>query len=264
MNRAPGEGRHPVPCVLRAAKRLANEQLAAASNAKNKRPVKKLTTSTPLPKPTSTKTAAMAKRLPPPTNPIDTAHATSHSPDDRHCKETLQAQTTSRDSHQHERCDDVPQHRTQSEQTCQVHSTRFYEEAYWRSFCPSPPKLMDYISPLHRDAEIQRRMEALINPPKDVFKAPLLPPPPMDVEPATSSAASIPPTATSQPPTAPMSAMTTTVTHTMSLRPMAPTSAQSTAQAQRPLVRATELVLGIAQPPSSAPTVQPRLPSKAT
>uniref|UniRef100_A0A915HWV0 Uncharacterized protein n=1 Tax=Romanomermis culicivorax TaxID=13658 RepID=A0A915HWV0_ROMCU len=83
----------------------------------------------------------------------------------------------------------------------------------------------------------------------------------MDVEPDTSSATSIPPTVTSQLPTP---TTTTTVTHTTSLLPMALTSAQSTAQAQLPLVIATRPVFGVPPPPSSAPTVELRLPSEAT
>uniref|UniRef100_A0A915ITR9 Uncharacterized protein n=1 Tax=Romanomermis culicivorax TaxID=13658 RepID=A0A915ITR9_ROMCU len=76
-------------------------------------------------------------------------------------------------------------------------------------------------------------MEALKNLQKDVFKAPLPLPPPMDVEPATSSATSLMPTATSQPPMAPTSTMVTT-------------SSESLGQ------------------PVLHPTVEPQLPSEAT
>uniref|UniRef100_A0A915IJI8 Uncharacterized protein n=1 Tax=Romanomermis culicivorax TaxID=13658 RepID=A0A915IJI8_ROMCU len=89
------------------------------------------------------------------------------------------------------------------------------------------------------------------------------PPPPMDVEPATSAATTIPPTVTSQPLTAPTPATTTTVTHTTSLPPTALTSVQCTAQAQPQLAIATRPVLRVPPPPSSAPTIEPRLPSKA-
>uniref|UniRef100_A0A915JWT7 Uncharacterized protein n=1 Tax=Romanomermis culicivorax TaxID=13658 RepID=A0A915JWT7_ROMCU len=108
-------------------------------------------------------------------------------------------------------------------------------------------------------------MEALKNPPKDVFKALLPPPPPpMDVEPATSSSTSLPPTATSQPPMAPTSATTTTVTHTTSLPPTAPMLVQSTTQAQPQLVITTRPVLGVAPPTTSAQRFERRLPSEAT
>uniref|UniRef100_A0A915JTC6 Uncharacterized protein n=1 Tax=Romanomermis culicivorax TaxID=13658 RepID=A0A915JTC6_ROMCU len=119
-------------------------------------------------------------------------------------------------------------------------------------------------SPLHCDAEIQICMEALKNLPKVVFKAPLPLPPPMDVEPATSSSTLLPPTAMSLPHMVPTSAMATTVPHTTSLPPTARTSVQSTTPAQPQLVIKTRLVLGVAPWTSSAQRFEPRLPSEAT
>uniref|UniRef100_A0A915IH25 Uncharacterized protein n=1 Tax=Romanomermis culicivorax TaxID=13658 RepID=A0A915IH25_ROMCU len=85
----------------------------------------------------------------------------------------------------------------------QVYSTGFYEQVCQRSFCCSLPKLTNYISPLHRKAKIQKRLEALKNLQKLVFKVLLPPTPLMDMEQTTSSSASLPPTAMLLPPTAP-------------------------------------------------------------
>uniref|UniRef100_A0A915J9L6 Uncharacterized protein n=1 Tax=Romanomermis culicivorax TaxID=13658 RepID=A0A915J9L6_ROMCU len=223
------------------------------------------TTVTLQPKVTSMKTASPARQQPPAhqSESYCSCHE-SNSRDDRHREETQQPQATSRDSRQHQGREDALQHHTQSEQTHQVHSTGFYEDPYRPGFCRSPPKLMDYISPLHQDAQIQRGMEALKNRPKDVFKAPLLLLHPMDVEPATSSSISLPPPAISQPPRALTSATTTTVTHTMSLPPTAPTSAQSTMQAQPQLVIMTRPVFGVPPLTTIAQPFEPRLPSEAT
>uniref|UniRef100_A0A915KJ30 CCDC81 HU domain-containing protein n=1 Tax=Romanomermis culicivorax TaxID=13658 RepID=A0A915KJ30_ROMCU len=188
----------------------------------------------------TTKTAVPAKQTPP-ARQLDShrSHHESHHCDDCHRKETKQSpqkDTTSRDSCQQEHHDDAMLQRTQSEQTHQVHSTRSYEQAYQHGFRRSPLKLTDYFSRLQGDAQIQRRLEALENPRKTVFKVRLPPLPPMDVEPAKS-------TSTLLPSTAPKSATPTTVTLTTSLPPTAPMSVQFTPPTQPSLVITTQRVL---------------------
>uniref|UniRef100_A0A915JTS9 Uncharacterized protein n=1 Tax=Romanomermis culicivorax TaxID=13658 RepID=A0A915JTS9_ROMCU len=78
------------------------------------------------------------------------------------------------------------------------------------------------------------------------------------------STALLPPTATLLPPTATMSASLTTITHTTSLPPRAPTLAQTAAPAQPPLVITTCLVLGAVLLAGIAQHFELCLPSEAT
>uniref|UniRef100_A0A915KT86 Uncharacterized protein n=1 Tax=Romanomermis culicivorax TaxID=13658 RepID=A0A915KT86_ROMCU len=86
----------------------------------------------------------------------------------------------------------------------------------------------------------------------------------MDMEQATSTAALLPPTTSSLPPTAQTSALTTTAVTTALLPPTASTSIQSTTPAQLSLVITTRPVVGAAPAADAALHFQPRLPSEAT
>uniref|UniRef100_A0A915JUE7 Uncharacterized protein n=1 Tax=Romanomermis culicivorax TaxID=13658 RepID=A0A915JUE7_ROMCU len=105
----------------------------------------------------------------------------------------------------------------------------------------------DYISPVQCDAEIQKRLEALKNPSKLDFKAPLPTAHPMDMEQAASSSASLPTTTASLPPTVLTLTRSTIAITTASLPPMASTSVYSTA---------TSTVKSVS---TSRATIQPQL-----
>uniref|UniRef100_A0A915LB64 Uncharacterized protein n=1 Tax=Romanomermis culicivorax TaxID=13658 RepID=A0A915LB64_ROMCU len=86
----------------------------------------------------------------------------------------------------------------------------------------------------------------------------------MDVEQATSSSASLPPTATLLPPMARTSALPTTLVHTTSLPPMVLMWVQTTTPAQPLLIIATHWVLRAAPSAGTVLHFEPRLPSEAS
>uniref|UniRef100_A0A915KJ77 Uncharacterized protein n=1 Tax=Romanomermis culicivorax TaxID=13658 RepID=A0A915KJ77_ROMCU len=201
----------------------------------------------------------------PPSHHSDGHHSRheSHHHDDRHCKATDHSprqDAPTRDSRQQDRCTDAPPHPIQSEQTRQVHSTGFYERDYQRAFRHSPPKLTDYISPLHQDAQIQQGLEALKQLLQQPFKVLLPPAPPMDVKPAMPIPATPTMTTMLLPPTASMSAPSTT----MLLISSSTSTATSTIPSQPKLVITTRPVLGTILPAGTALQSTLQLPSKTT
>uniref|UniRef100_A0A915JFU9 Uncharacterized protein n=1 Tax=Romanomermis culicivorax TaxID=13658 RepID=A0A915JFU9_ROMCU len=100
------------------------------------------------------------------TPPANFSRHELHHRDNHHCQESDR-------SHHHDgdtqgSCDQdgrnsTTHYRMQSEQTRQVHSTRFYEKNYQSAFHQLLPKLRVYISLLHHEAETQHCLEALKN-----------------------------------------------------------------------------------------------------
>uniref|UniRef100_A0A915JYC3 Uncharacterized protein n=1 Tax=Romanomermis culicivorax TaxID=13658 RepID=A0A915JYC3_ROMCU len=135
-----------------------------------------------------------------------------------------------------------------------------YEEGHHHTFGHSPPKLTDYISPLHSNAEVQHRLEVLKNPPpQPEFKTPLAPALPMDIEQSTTTKSdtamtimtSLPTIASTRPPS-------TTVTSMLATTPVTMTTTAS----QPTLVMTTAPVLGAIPPASTVLCAMLQLPSQ--